>query len=129
MGSSQAGPTAPGAIYQRAEWPGLSAALALVVDYLHDVLDIYATGDQFSASSSHGLEQLLALHINEGHFAQIDHTSPQIATAPRALPTPLKLRNPRRNQAALQDPPSLNGAIADHDPQRGGAGRALSAPR
>src|SRR5437879_372106 len=96
--------------------PRLHLAFPLAVDIVHEVPEVDAAGDQFSARSSHGLEHLLAALIDDRYFGEVHHASPHLV--PDTLfPTRFEFSNPRRHQSALQNPALLNRVVGDHDPQ------------
>jgi hypothetical protein len=89
---------------------------ALALDIVHEVAEVDAASDQFSARSSHGLEHLFAPLVDERYLGQVYNASAHLV--PVALfPTRFEFRNPRLRQPALQNPALLDGAVACRDSQ------------
>jgi len=95
----------------------LLPALALPLDQLDDVFGVDAAGDELRAGSAHHAERLFALVVDERDVAEVHDAFARVAPTVRVLPTGFEFRNPRRNEAALQNPALLGRAIGDRDPQ------------
>jgi len=95
----------------------LSLALALALDQLDDVPGVDAAGDELRTGSAHRAERLFALVVDERDVAEVHNAFARITPMVRLLPTGFEFHNPRRDEAALQNPALLSGAVGDRDPQ------------